>query len=53
MQQQQIQSLKANLSFQSTIYLIYDFVEELQWWVNNLDISHGKSILATTTKTIV
>ena len=52
-QQQQIQVLKANLSYQSTSYLNHDSTQELQWWVKNLETSNEKPILTTTTKTIV
>lgn len=52
-QQQQIQVLKANLSYQSTSYLNHDCTQELQWWVKNLETSNEKPILTTTTKTIV
>lgn len=38
LQQQQTQALKANPSYQSTLYLNQDSLQELQWWVNNLEI---------------
>ena len=53
LQQQQIQALKANPSYQSTLYLNQDSLQELQWWVNNLEIWNGKSVLTPASKTII
>ena len=53
LQQQQIVAIRNNYSYQSTMYLNQDSIQELQWWFNNLEICNGNLIVSPTSKTVI
>ena len=53
LQQQQIVAIRNNYSYQSTMYLNQDSIQELQWWFNNLEICNGNLIVFPTSKTVI
>ena len=44
----QIKYTKRQLSYQSLVHLYENSIQELVWWVNNLEMSSGKHILSPT-----
>ena len=45
LQYQQIQALRRNCSYQQAIHLNQKSLEELQWWIENLTLCNGKSLV--------
>ena len=53
LQQQQIEAIRNNSSYQSVIHLNHDSIQELQWWFNNLEICNGRLIVSPTSKKVI
>ena len=53
LQQQQIQSLKAQKSYQHTLILNKQSKEELIWWVNNLNLSNGRYLVQPLAQVVI
>ena len=53
LQQQQVEYTKKQFSYHSIVHLNQNSIQELIWWVNNLEISNGKSILSPINRTII
>ena len=51
LQQQQVEYTKKQFSYHSIVHLNQNPIQELVWWVNNLEISNGKSILSLKNQT--
>ncbi|XP_057302862.1 uncharacterized protein LOC130637025 [Hydractinia symbiolongicarpus] len=50
LQQQQIQSLKVSKSYATLVHLRRKSLEELLWWVNNLTLYNGRSLIQPQTQ---
>ena len=44
---------KKQFPYNSIVHLNQNSIQELIWWANNLEISHGESILSPINKTII
>ena len=53
LQQQQVEYTKKQFSYHSIVHLNQNSIQELIWWVNNLEILNGKSILSPINRTII
>ena len=53
LQQQQIQALKSHQSYQKEIVLNQDSKVELLWWVENLSLSNGCSLICPETQVVI
>ena len=53
LQQQLIESLRLNKSYQSYITLNQTSLQEIEWWISNLHLTNGKSIVLPSAKIVI
>ena len=53
LQQQLIESLRLNQTHQSYIILNQTSLQEIEWWISNLHLTNGKSVVLPTAKIVI